>query len=453
MASTLADGTTRIEVTLELDDIQATVLRPRPAPYWGTYIMLHVYDPNVGRELIRRLTPYVASSADWWEQRAAWIALTFSYTGLKALGVPQASLDSFPEAFKQGMAARADHLRDFGENAPEHWDLPFGTGDIHLAVAVYSDTEEKWRHALTVAREQYQGLAGISVLALQDFGAQPDGRNSLGYKDGIGQPVVEGSGVEAMPGQGPAIVAGEFVLGYPGLTGLPPPAPSPGVLGRNGTFVGLRKYQTRVGAFNRFLHANGETEAERELLAAKMVGRWRSGAPLALAPDKDDPALGENWQRNDDFTYANDQAGRITPRGCHMRRMNPRDTEMAQLTDVSLHRIIRRGTAFGRPYDPNALSEADDEGAGVYFLFLGAHVMSTIEFLQSEWINDGNFMAIGHERDPILGLQEPGDIFTIPRDPVRKRLQGIETFNVMKGGEYLFMPSLSALKWLGTLDG
>jgi hypothetical protein len=79
--------------------------------------------------------------------------------------------------------------------------------------------------------------------------------------------------------------------------------------------------------------------------------------------------------------------------------------------------------------------------------------MATMEFLQKEWINDGNFMGLGEERDPIVGLQEERATFTIPRHPVRRRVHGIQTFNVLRGGEYLFMPSLSALKWLVDLKG
>ena len=98
--------------------------------------------------------------------------------------------------------------------------------------------------------------------------------------------------------------------------------PQPDMLGRNGTYVGLRKYQKRVGAFNRFLRANGSSEAEWELLAAKLVGRWRSGARLTLAPEIDDPTLGADPQRNNDFNYSNDPRGRQAPFGCHIRRMN-----------------------------------------------------------------------------------------------------------------------------------
>ena len=307
---------------------------------------------------------------------------------------------------------------------------------------------------MQTARRQFEGISGVTVLLSQDFGAQPRSLNPLGYKDGIGQPAIEGSGVEPLPGQGQPIKAGEFVLGYPGEAGVPLPMPQPEVLGRNGTFVGLRKYQTRLGAFNRFLHENAHTADERELLAAKLVGRWRSGAPLTLAPTRDDPALGEDPQRNNDFTYAKDPKGKQVPLGCHMRRMNPRDTEMAQLTDVNLHRVIRRSTTFGAPYDPNATSARDDEiERGIYFIFLSAKAMATIEFLQQEWINNGNFMNLGNERDPNVGLQEEQATFTIPKDPVRRRIHGIETFNVVRGGEYLFMPSLSALTWLAELGG
>jgi len=450
-----SDGnlSTRVPM-LDLDQIQATVLRLRPAPYFGSHVALRVDNAQAGRELLRRLTPHVDSAANWWRPAGAWLSVAISYAGLEALGLPQKSLESFPEAFRVGMAARSRELRDEGVNDPKNWEPEFGKGQIHIGLNAFSDSEEKWRRVVAMAREQYEGLVGISILAVQDFGAQPGDLNSLGYKDGIDQPAIEGSGVEPLPGQGRPIKAGEFILGYPGEVGMPLPMPQPDILGRNGTYVGFRKYQSRVGAFNRFLHANGNTEAERELLAAKLVGRWRSGAPLTLAPDADNPALGADPKRNNDFDYANDEHGRQVPFGSHIRRMNPRDTKLTRLTDVNIHRIIRRGTTYGAPYDPNALSEADDEvPRGAIFLFIGARAMATIEFLQQEWINDGDFIGANGERDPIIGRQEEGATFTIPKEPVRRRIRSIETFNVLRGGEYLFMPSISALNWLANLSG
>jgi Dyp-type peroxidase family len=440
-------------IAVDLRDIQATILRHRPEPYFGTHIFLHISDPHGGRECLRKLAPHISSAADWWNAADTWIALAITYPGLVALGVPEDSLRSFPEAFRVGMAARAAKLHDYGVNDPRNWDRPFGSGQIHIQLSILSDTEDEWRRTMETARQQYQGLSGVTVLLVQDFGAQPGSLNSLGYKDGIGQPAIEGSGVEPLPGQGQPIKAGEFILGYPGEAGVPLAMPQPDVLGRNGTYVGLRKYQSLVGAFNRFLRENSQTNEERELLAAKLVGRWRSGAPLTLAPATDDAALGEDPQRNNDFTYAGDPQGKQVPLGCHMRRMNPRDTKMPVLTDVNIHRIIRRSTTYGAPYDPNAISVRDDELArGIYFLFISAKAMNTLEFLQQEWINDATFLNLGNERDPVVGLQEEGATFTIPKAPVRRRIHGIETFNVLRGGEYLFMPSLSALNWLAGLN-
>src|SRR5262245_7413959 len=92
-------------IGLELDEIQATVLRYRPGPYYGTHIMGHISDAQSGREVLRRLVPHIASAADWWLSDDAWIAVAISYPGLIALGAPEKSLASFPAAFREGMAA------------------------------------------------------------------------------------------------------------------------------------------------------------------------------------------------------------------------------------------------------------------------------------------------------------------------------------------------------------
>jgi deferrochelatase/peroxidase EfeB len=435
---------------LDLDEIQAIVLRDRPEPYFGSHVLLRVDEVQAGREFFRRLIPHVDSASS--TTGDAWLAAGITYSGLEALGLPQESLLSFPETFRVGMAARSAQLGDIGLNAPENWDFPFGTNQIHIAVSAFSNSPEKWRRTVAIAREQAIGFSGVTIIHTQDFGAQPGSLNPLGFRDLIGQPTIEGSPVEALPGQGDPIKAGEFILGYPSETGVPLDMPTPDILGRNGTYICVRKYQTRVGTFNRFLNANAATPEERELLAAKMFGRWRSGAPLTLTPNADDPELGMDPQRNNDFSYSGDQRGLQAPIGCHMRRLNPRDSKLAILTDVRIHRIIRRSTTYGAPYDPNAMSVEDDEvPRGLYFIFLSAKAMGTLEFLQSEWINNGNFTGLNDERDPIVGLQEDDAVFTVQQAPVRRRVHGIETFNVLRGGEYLFMPSLSSLKWISDL--
>ena len=338
---------------------------------------------------------------------------------------------------------------DVGPNAPEQWESPFKDTEIHAAVSGFAADRDQWQQTLTTAEEQFSDLDGVDVVGRDHFGAQPDSRNSMGFKDMISNPAVAGSGVKPLPGQGPAIKPGEFVLGYPGESGEPYAMPQPEVLGKNGTYEVMRKYHTNAGSFNDYLRSNAQDEHGQEFLAAKMVGRWRSGAPLELSPEKDDPDLGQDLERNNDFTYSEDQEGLVTPRGAHARRMNPRDTDMDIMTDVNIHRIIRRATLYGPAYDPNGSGpEEDAVDRGLYFIFMSAKAMETMEFLQKEWINKGRFMGLGKERDPVVGVQEKDLTFTVPQKPVRARYAGMDTFNELRGGEYFFMPSLSALRWM-----
>src|SRR5215510_6470321 len=140
-------------VLLELDDIQSGVLRPRPAPYVATYIGLRIDDRNAGRELMRRAAAVVTSAAHPESPLAdTWVSVALTYPGLKALGVPQESLDSFSWEFRQGMAARAKDLGDTGESAPENWEKPLGTGDIHVVLAAVSPNANRLEEVLDRAR-------------------------------------------------------------------------------------------------------------------------------------------------------------------------------------------------------------------------------------------------------------------------------------------------------------
>src|SRR5258706_16178613 len=157
----------RNRTAVDLHDIQATLLRHRPEPYFGTHVFLHINDPRGGREFLRRLAPHIGSAADWWSAADAWIAVAITYSGLVALGVPADSLRSFPEAFRVGMAARAQRLRDYGANDPNNWEQPFGSGQIHIQISIVSDTEDKWRRTMETARQQYHGCSGVAVLLNQ----------------------------------------------------------------------------------------------------------------------------------------------------------------------------------------------------------------------------------------------------------------------------------------------
>ena len=436
--------------TLETEDIQSPILRRRPAPYLGCHVLLHFADTTQGREFLRRLVPHIVSAAQY-ASADTWAAVALTYTGLQALGVPPSSLDSFPTAFRQGMAARASSF-DCADSLPQHWEQPYGSGRIHAALTLLSVSESKWQSKLALARQQLQGLPGVQVLAREDFAQVPDGRTPFGYKDGISLPNICGNDASPILSPEEPVAAGEFVLGYPGEGGRRVPMPQPDVLGRNGTFAGFRKLHSRVATFRRFLRENAAAPLTPDVLAAKMIGRWPSGAPLMLAPDHDRPELGSDPQQMNNFLYGSDPTGLRCPLGAHARRMNPRDTPLQVMSNVKLHRIIRHGTTFGPPLAEGVL-EDDGQSRGIFFIFLSATAPDTYEFLKKEWIEHGNFLGLGTQRDPVAGSHDGTDMFAIPMRPLRRRIPMLESFTRTLGGEYAFMPSLTALRWLGELSG
>ena len=435
---------------LELDDIQSGVLRPRPAPYVATYIALRIDDLQAGRQLMQKVANVVTSAANPSAPTAdTWVSVALTCQGLRALGVPERSLESFSWEFRQGMAARAKELGDIGESSPENWEKPLGSSEVHVIVIAVSPDAQSLEAALTRARKTYEGMKGVVAIWRQDCHALPNEKEPFGFRDGISHPAIEGSGI---PGSNPKeqpLKAGEFVLGYADeMGGIQKTEPE--LLGRNGTYIVFRKLHQRVADFRKYLKANATSEMDEELLAAKMMGRWRSGAPLALCPLQDNPELGADSKRNNDFLFEKDDAaGFKTPGGSHIRRTNPRDATIAGVARI--HRMIRRGTAYGSLLPEGVV---DDDGAdrGLMFAFVGAHLGRQFEFVQSQWINDGVFFGANTDKDPIVGAMRPGESFTVPRRPVRKRLQGLPRFVVTRGGEYCFMPGIRALRWLAGLE-
>lgn len=72
--------------------------------------------------------------------------------------------------------------------------------------------------------------------------------------------------------------------------------------------------------------------------------------------------------------------------------------------------------------------------------------------MKSQWLNDGHFTGLDQEKDLLTGDNDGTGIFTIPQHPIRRRLHGVERFVTTRGGEYFFLPSLSALRWLADVQ-
>ncbi|MCW3036087.1 MAG: putative peroxidase, partial [Actinobacteria bacterium] len=203
-----------IDTSLELGDIQAAALMPRPNPYAGAYVAVRIDDRQAGRELLRRLIPLLDPVSSFDPGRPVSLGVGLSFSGLEALGVPAQSLATFPPEFQQGMAARADYIGDVGENAPENWEAPLGSKDVHFVVAALARDTAFMETLVTLAQDAIRDLPGVAPIWALDVHVPPDGREQFGFKDSISQPAVEGTGIlGGNPHEAP-LKAGEFVLGY-----------------------------------------------------------------------------------------------------------------------------------------------------------------------------------------------------------------------------------------------
>jgi deferrochelatase/peroxidase EfeB len=435
---------------LEFEDIQHFLMHRSPA-LAARYEFLTFRTPSAGRAWLRAITEKVTTAAAVRSGQldARWVTVALSWNGIRALGLDDDALASFPEEFRQGMAARADVLGLTGANHPEHWTGGLASADLHAIVILFArDVPERER--CRVEHDKFLAqCAGVEVLSSLDLEAIPPfdyAHEHFGYRDRLSQPVIEGVGEEPMPGSGPTLKPGEFFLGYPDEEGTSAERPQPDTLARNGSYLAYLMMEEHVGAFRDFLRQHGETHDEQELAAAKLMGRWRSGAPLVLAPEKDDPELAGDLQRTNDFDFGKmDPHGYGCPLGAHIRRMNPRDTA----ANMNRRKMIRRGGTYGPPLPEGAPEDGRERGIAA---FVGcASLVRQFEFAMNVWANDPNFHELGNERDPIFGTQDGTFDMTIPKRPIRKKIKGLPAFTTIRGGAYFFLPGIKALRYLSSL--
>ena len=437
---------------LEYEDIQH--IRPTRAPaLTGRYEFLSFRTAAGGRTWLSAILETVRSAAEALASvntEKRWVTVAFTWNGLRALGLDEASLATFPQEFKQGMAARAEILGDTGANHPDNWVGGLASPSLHAIVILFAGDESERARCVMEHKKLIARCEDVEVLSSLDLEAVPPfiyAHDHFGYRDRISQPVIEGTGEAPTPGTGAPLKAGEFILGYPDELGPPANLPQPEILSRNGSYMAYRRLQEHVGRFRDFLRQHGQTPEEQEFVAAKLMGRWRSGAPLVLAPEKDDPKLGADLQRNNDFNYKQmDPFGYATPLGAHMRRMNPRDTA----ANMNRHRMIRRGATYG----PLLPEDAPEDGVerGIAAFVICASLIRQYEFAQSVWANDKNFHELGNERDPFIGNQDGALEYKIPKRPIRKKITGLPAFTTVRGGAYFFLPGVKALRYLATLE-
>jgi len=464
----------------------------------AAYLFVRVADPAAGRGWIADLLERMAPAAPWPRDAAGAVIkppiatnMAFTVDGLRACGLPSAVLCTFPVEFQGGIVspARSRLLGDTEESAPATWELGgLNSESIHAVVIIHAGDDRALDAACASELLRIEGTRGgvVCHAGSSQRGYRPDSDTEpFGFRDGIAQPSIAGIA-------GPGVPTGEFILGYPNHYDVIPPTPvvpaslDPGGIlaalenpyhagggwrdfGRHGSFVVYRKLQQHVAAFWNAIRQ--ETVRRRGVdderymiwLASKMVGRWPSGAPLVHAPHGDDPTQATN----DAFEYGDDPDGLACPIGAHIRRTNPRDDlkpypaeQSRHMTEA--HRLLRRARVFGPPpFDPALLRtgraatlsiEDDGQPRGIHFFCVNASIRSQFEFVQQTWCNNPGFGGLSANKDPIVGdharAGEPPTRMIIPEAAACIHTASLPRFVTVRGGAYLFMPSLSALRFL-----
>jgi Dyp-type peroxidase family len=441
---------------VELDDLQGNVLCGYGHPC-ARYVFLRFFAAEPAQRLVGALAPRVRSAAPWGDQRpTSTLNISFTWTGLRALRLPADLLDSFPEEFRAGMGARAGVLGDSGESAVERWHPELAPGALDGLITVYAADRDALRVAVAELAEELDAVApGVTVAHTVEAATLAEEREHFGFRDGFSQPAIRDAVAGPTVGEGTPlhlwrwrdVAPGEFVLGYEDEDGAPPAAPD-APFDRNASFMVVRKLRQHVDRFTAFLRQHAGPDEERQRwLAAKMLGRWQNGTPLTNWPDRPGPDEPDVRELNG-FRFGDDRAGLRCPVGAHVRRANPRDALGWQGRLTKRHRIVRRGMPYGPPPADPAVDDRTERG--LMFVCFQSSIARQFEVVQGRWLNDGDAFGLRGDRDFVVGTGSADGKMTVPGDPPLL-LHPQPDFVTTRGGDYFFVPSLTALGWLGDL--
>jgi Dyp-type peroxidase family len=478
----------RLVSEIETDQIQGLVLSGYRNLLEGA--LLTVSFPHHDPAVARRWLAEVVEQVDFGDsgQPESAMAVALSTRGLERLGLDESHplAARFSPAFAIGMAnkARANVLGDVHPHGPETWAWGGEDNPVDAALLIYA--KDSPRLEARVRTEQQRcaqiGLGPPSEIRLGRWPEPRDQKTNapipitepFGFVDGISQPAIRGLRSSRGAVAQDVLEPGEFILGYPDgreqfaptpqvfasadihglLPDLPqnfPPQPngkSVRDLGRNGSYLVIRQLKQDVAGFQQFVKDVAAAQRESEdFVGAKMVGRWKNGAPLVLFP-QEPPKAYDPTRRDENFLFGRDDPqGLACPFGAHVRRANPRDQfDPGNQTEMSItnrHRILRRG----RAYVDGDNSEAPPQG--LLFMCLNADIERQFEFLQQTWIGSSSFGPLRGESDPVTAANRTDGTYTIPtHEGPPMRLTGMPSFVSVVGGGYFFLPGRQALKFL-----
>ncbi|KAF1960067.1 Dyp-type peroxidase [Byssothecium circinans] len=369
------------------------------------------------------------------------VNIAFSAKGLQKLNITGDLRESL---FTNGMKSGARSLGDLGtvqgNSFVPDWDDTF-MGEIHGVTLVTGDSRATVDKKLEEVKSIFLGSVKEVSTVVGDV--RPDeekGNEHFGYRDGISNPSVEG--VDAInPGQ-TVIDQGVALLGRgnDASSGRPDWA-------LDGSFMAFRKLPQLVPEFDKFLLDTAGTQEAADLMGARFVGRWKSGAPIVTTPTKDDPELGADPTRNNDFHFTRgDQSA--CPFAAHIRKMNPRG-DLGE-SGITPHMVLRRGIPFGPEVSSEEkASNATSRERGLLFVCYQTSIGNGFSFLQQAWANAPSFPTSGAGFDPIIGQTNdasPRPVGGAFANNISQPLNLVAQFVNSKGGEYFFSPSIPTLR-------
>ncbi|KAI0782337.1 DyP-type peroxidase [Abortiporus biennis] len=470
---------------IDPQNIQGDILSGLPKKT-ETYIFFQISDDvSAFRSQLTHLVPLVTSTAQVLKDRdtianhkqskkpglveISGLNIAFSQSGLTKMGLTDDVQDA---GFKAGMLADAQALGDAGTTANSKFDpnwVPAFKNPVHGIIFLSGDCHATVSKRVRQVEQIFKVGAHDATIheVLRIVGdVRPDkesGHEHFGFLDGISNPSVQGFDSAPPPGAPDQVQPGVILLGRDGDS---VPVGSRPSWTLDGSFLAFRYLFQLVPEFNEFLEKNpvqlpGLTPKEgSEFLGARLVGRWKSGAPLDLAPLKDDPALGADSQRNNSFNYTADSTDFTSQTRCpfaaHVRKTNPRnDLKQAFGADVAKNRIIRRGVQFGPELTELEKKEKKTQnGRGLLFVSYQSTLANGFQFLQKSWANQETFLSrAGVTKpglDPIIGQSNTDPtlremVGSDPNNPTNE-LKFPQEWVVPRGGEYFFSPSIPALR-------
>lgn len=448
-------------------DMQGNILRGYARHGHAAYVFTRVDEPVAARRLIRKLLPRIATEDHWESRPAHRLNVALTHAGLERLEV---ALDAFADFtdFRDGMYARARAaLRDLGANDPDKWDVEL-KDSAHVLFTLYGHDADTRDRELTLLRGELPA-GGMQIAHVQKADSLCGSREHFGFQDGFSQPAIAATSEDRRPTRGEGaqrrpwwrllgdewrnVRLGEFVLGYRDEDGVVPGGGHPLLM--NGTFMVWRKLEQHVERFEEWLSAQaGPDRADQELLKARIVGRWPDGASLIRRP----PPAGRRPRRPADgydstgrpeineFVYGGDADGLRCPLGAHVRRAYPRDALGYRTERTRRNRIIRRGMPYTEKGPPLQ--------RGLIFVCFNASIARQFEQIQGNWLMRGDTFGLGPDPDFLTGgLDHEGDTtrLTIQGDRADPPafLARDRQFVTVRGGYYLFVPGLAALRRIG----